>query len=113
MYTRGAPPRPRLARKEDEEGDGKGVVWPLLLLYDETNQSDFVESFDDRCALEEQLQLMFPSDRTVDWDEEGKYTWDRLVAYLECYEGEEGSGTRMVQLVLDECLQEHLRGLRV
>jgi len=98
-YTRGAkPPRPRLARKDEENGDGDAVVWSMLMLYDETNQSDFVEAFDDRCALEDQLQLMFPSDRHVEWDEEGKYTWDRLVTYLECYEAEEGKTTMMKRL---------------
>lgn len=113
QYTRGAPPRPRLAKEGEEEGDGQAVVWPMLLLYDETSQSDFVESFDDRCMLEEQLQLMFPSDRPVDWDEEGKYTWDRLVIYLECYEAEKGKDTHMVKLAAEVCLQEQLLGRRV
>lgn len=113
MYTRGAPPRPRLAQLEgDEAGDGEAVIWPLLMLYDETSQSDFVESFDDRCALEDQLQLMFPADRPVEWDEEGKYTWDRLVAYLECYEGET-KRTEMARLVLESSLQEQIQGRRV
>merc|ERR1712046_461045 len=77
-YTHGAPPQPRLAQEDTEAGDGSAVVWPLLLLYDETSQTDFVEAFDDRCLLEEQLQLMFPADRKVDWDEEGKYVWHDL-----------------------------------
>merc|ERR1719450_1954436 len=85
------------------------------MLYDEYSQSDFVESFDDRCALDDQLQLMFPSDRPVEWDEQGKYAWDRLVAYLECYDSFEGSSkdTKMLKLSLDACLQEQLVGLRV
>jgi tetratricopeptide (TPR) repeat protein len=113
MYTRGDPPRPRLAvRDSDEAGDGEAVMWPLLMLYDETSQSDFVECFDDRCALEDQLQLMFPADRPVDWDTEGKYTWDRLVPYLECYHPE-GKETQMMRLTTDGCLQEQLRGVRV
>merc|ERR1712224_268774 len=113
-YTRGAPPRPRLARQGEEEGDGQAVVWPLLLLYDETSQSDFVECFDDRCALEDQLKLMFPADRTVDWDEEGKYIWDRLIVYLECYEADEGKATQMVQLATgDISLQDQLQSRRV
>mmetsp|Transcript_95224 Transcript_95224/g.221023 ORF Transcript_95224/g.221023 Transcript_95224/m.221023 type:complete len:383 (+) Transcript_95224:46-1194(+) len=79
MYARGGRPRPKLAE------DGAAVQWPLLLLYDEVSQSDFVECFDERCSLGEQLQLMFPSDRRVEWDEECKYIWDRLVAYLQFY----------------------------
>merc|ERR1712190_120133 len=113
LYTRGAVARPRLAALDgDEAGDGEAVMWPLLMLYDETGQSDFVESFDDRCALEDQLQLMFPQDRPVEWDTEGKYTWDRLVAYLECYEPE-GKHTQMLRLTMGACLQEQLRSLRV
>jgi len=113
-YTRSVPPRPRLARTgEEEQGDGKAVIWPLLMLYDESSQTDFVESFDDRCALEDQLQLMFPADRHVDWDEEGKYTWDRLVCYLECYQAEEGKDTRNMRVKTDECLQDQLHGHRV
>lgn len=114
QYCRGAPPQPRLAREgEDEAGDGKAIVWALLLLYDETSQSDFVECFDDRCALEEQLQVMFPSDSKVDWDEDGKYTWDRLVVYLECYAGMEGKATHLVKLATDSRLMEQLKGRRV
>jgi len=87
MYAKGAPPRPKLT----EDG---AIEWPLLLLYDETSQSDFVETFDERCCLSEQLQMMFPPDRPVEWDEEGKYIWDRLVAYMEYYP-EEGRETEM------------------
>lgn len=114
MYTRGSLPRPKLAAAADaSEEDGDAVHWPLLMLYDETNQSDFVETFDDRCALEDQLQLMFPEDRAVEWDEEGKYVWNRLACYLERYAAEEGNESQMLRVPIDAALQEHLRGLRV
>lgn len=113
QYTRGAPPRPRLAHDGEENGDGCAVVWPILMLYDETSQSDFVESFDDRCALVDQLELMFPADQPIEWDEEGKYTLERLIAYLECYAAEDGSNTRMIHLTMDETLQDQLKGRRV
>lgn len=102
MYARAGSPRPKLTE------DGSAIQWALLLLYDETNQSDFVESFDERCFLGEQLQLMFPPDRPVEWDEEGKYVWDRLVAYLEFYP-EEDSETQMLRLDTDAPLQEALQ----
>mmetsp|Transcript_34678 Transcript_34678/g.110188 ORF Transcript_34678/g.110188 Transcript_34678/m.110188 type:complete len:382 (-) Transcript_34678:73-1218(-) len=101
MYSRGSPPKPRLS------DDGAAVQWPLLILYDETSQSDFVDTFDERCTLEEQMQLMFPGDRHVEWDEDGKYVWDRLVAYLEYYP-EEGRETQMLRLAADTALQEVL-----
>merc|ERR1711937_1096062 len=53
-------------RPQFVDSDG-AVQWPLMLLYDEAGQSDFVEAFDERCTLDEQLQLMFPSDRKVEW----------------------------------------------
>lgn len=90
---------------------GGAVQWPLMFLYDEVNQSDFVEAFDERCCLSEQLQLMFPEDRRVEWDEEGKYVWNRLAVYLEVYL--EGSRTKMVRVAAGEPLEAALAGLRV
>ena len=81
MANGGITPHPKLV---DAEGS-PAIEWPLLLLYDEVNQSDFVASFDERCALEDQLQLMFPEDRCVEWDAQGKYVWHRLAVYLEYY----------------------------
>merc|ERR1719343_831055 len=79
MYRQGnREVRPTLAGDESS-----AVRWPMVFLYDEVGQSDFVEEFDERCALENQLQIMFPPDRHVEWDEEGKYVWDRLVCYFE------------------------------
>lgn len=104
MYAQGVPLKPKLT------DDGEAVQWPLLLLYDETNQSDFVETFDERCTLDEQLQLMFPQDRRVNWDDEGKYVWDRLVAYMEFYP-DGASTTEMLPVAtgnpLHEMLSEH------
>ena len=81
MANGGITPHPKLVEGEDDPA----IEWPLLLLYDEVNQSDFVASFDERCALEDQLQLMFPEDRCVEWDVQGKYVWNRLAVYLEYY----------------------------
>mmetsp|Transcript_38267 Transcript_38267/g.101213 ORF Transcript_38267/g.101213 Transcript_38267/m.101213 type:complete len:385 (-) Transcript_38267:98-1252(-) len=107
MYFQGRQPEPYLASDAAD-----AVQWPLLMLYDETCQSDFVEVFDERCALSEQFENMFPKDRRVDWDEEGKYVWDRLVAYLEHYPAH-GSGTRMLRVKTDEPLQSALENLHV
>ncbi|CAJ1364955.1 unnamed protein product, partial [Effrenium voratum] len=57
----GLTPHPKLVGEDEDTA----IEWPLLLLYDEVNQSDFVAAFDERCALEDQLQLMFPEDRHV------------------------------------------------
>merc|ERR1711924_511628 len=80
------------------------VHWPIIFLYDEYGQSDFIESFDESCELQEQAQLMFPEDRQVDWDEEGKYVWHKLVAYLEVFDDEskQEDATKMIKLPMDE-----------
>merc|ERR1712232_1174997 len=103
MYALQAPPMPKMIC------DSSSIEWPLVFLYDETNQSDYVESFDERCALEQQFELMFPSDRHVEWDEEGKYVWDRLVAYLEVHSGE-GRSTELIQVATAMPLEEALNG---
>lgn len=108
MYFQGKQPMPSLADDADD-----AVQWPLLLLYDETSQSDFVEIFDERCTLQEQFEIMFPRDRRVDWDEEGKYVWDRLVAYLEYYHGDNNRSTRMLRVDSTLPLQDALQNLRV
>lgn len=97
-------------KPELTEDDPMSVKWPILFLYDETTQSDFVGSFDERCDLEEQFQIMFPEDHHPHWDDDGKYIWDRLVAYLEVYSGD---GTQMMKMHLDQPIQGQLSGHRV
>lgn len=102
-------PGPKLMEEDDGGRQVISVVqWPLLLLYDECNQSDFVASFDERASLEEQLQLMFPEDRPVEWDEQGKYVWHRLVAYLEYYP-EDSSKTSLFKVSSSSPLWEVLQ----
>lgn len=95
----GETPVPMVIQDEGGDSSDRAIYWPLLLLYDEANQSDFVGSFDERVPLEEQFKIMFPPDRSVEWDHQGKYVWDRLVAYLEYYpEGSSDTALFPVQL---------------
>eukprot|EP00928_Gymnodinium_smaydae_P072731 TRINITY_DN56034_c0_g1_i1.p1 TRINITY_DN56034_c0_g1~~TRINITY_DN56034_c0_g1_i1.p1 ORF type:complete len:404 (+),score=80.80 TRINITY_DN56034_c0_g1_i1:66-1277(+) len=80
MYRRGEQFRPLIT-----EDDPASLQWPLVFLYDEYGQSDFVEAVDERCCLEDQLQVVFPQDQHAEWDEEKKYVWDKLVAYFETH----------------------------
>mmetsp|Transcript_19887 Transcript_19887/g.42489 ORF Transcript_19887/g.42489 Transcript_19887/m.42489 type:complete len:389 (-) Transcript_19887:189-1355(-) len=111
MYFQGRLPEPKLVTVEADEAPA--IEWPLLLLYDETSQSDFVETFDERCTLNDQFELMFPKDRRVDWDEEGKYTWDRLVCYLEHYRSESGTATELRRIDPGQPLYAGLENMRV
>jgi len=107
MYQLSGSIKPTLA-----SDDNQVVQWPILFLYDEVSQSDFVESYDERNELVDQMQLMFPADRPVDWDEDGKYSWDRLVAYLEFYPESSGA-TKMLKMKMEEPLQACLQSRSV
>lgn len=107
MYFHGRIPEPNLMEDAPD-----AVGWPLLLLYDETCQSDFVEVFDERCELHEQFQIMFPGDRFADWDQDEKYVWDKLVGYMEFYKGK-GKESDMRRIPLNVPLQDSLRGVRI
>eukprot|EP00929_Paragymnodinium_shiwhaense_P099419 TRINITY_DN6105_c0_g1_i1.p1 TRINITY_DN6105_c0_g1~~TRINITY_DN6105_c0_g1_i1.p1 ORF type:complete len:263 (-),score=74.89 TRINITY_DN6105_c0_g1_i1:152-940(-) len=72
-------PFPRL----DAEGD---LEWPLLFVYDETSQSDFVQHFSVLVPPDNMLKEMFPGETFPGWDKERKYVWKDLVVYLEAYE---------------------------
>mmetsp|Transcript_110255 Transcript_110255/g.299079 ORF Transcript_110255/g.299079 Transcript_110255/m.299079 type:complete len:380 (+) Transcript_110255:106-1245(+) len=102
MYVAYGKPKPKTA------SDGGAIEWPMLMLYDEVSQSDFVETFDERCTLGEQLQLMFPPDRPVEWDSEGKYQHTQLVVFLEFFAEAEGVETRMARVDLDAPLADAL-----
>jgi len=107
MYFRGTKPGPKLAEDAPD-----AVQWPVLFLYDEVSQSDYIEIFDERCSLADQFEMMFPADRPVEWDDEGKYVWDRLLAYIEYYP-EDGRDTKLRPLSTTEPLQSSLRDLHV
>lgn len=108
MYFHGRLPEPHLVAD-----DPTAIEWPLLLLYDETSQSDFVEVFDERCSLHDQFQIMFPADRHPDWDEEGKYVWDRLVCHLEHYRSDNGTATELRKVDPGQPLHIGLGGVRL
>jgi len=95
------------------DDDATAIRWPVVFLYDESGQSDFVEACDERSALEDQLQIMFPADRHVDWDDEGKYVWDKLICYLETHHEDgavaPGEHGRFLPIPLDAALQDTLQ----
>jgi tetratricopeptide (TPR) repeat protein len=60
-----------------------GLWYPILFLYDEVMQSDFVASASEKSCLEDHFSIMFPDGRNAEWDERGIYKNGRLVAFLE------------------------------
>jgi len=86
-------PRELLPRL-DSEGD---LEWPLLFIYEEHSQTDFVEFWSVLMPLETMLQQMFPGSRYAAWDAEEKYVWDKVSVYLELYHGSSAEAVRKSQ----------------
>lgn len=85
-------PKPLL----DEEG--KGVLhWPLMFLYPEKGQSDFVQRACEDDKILRHLQTIFPGgDDFAPWDRERRYSWEALQLYFEPVAGEETSSGKQV-----------------
>jgi len=78
--------------------------FPLLLLYDEYLQSDFIQDFHEMMSLEEQFQEVF-SER-AGWDTDGKYKLGNVEAYYES--NSSASGYKYVKCDLNTPLVEIL-----
>jgi len=55
--------------------------WPVLFLYEEHNQSDFVKDFNENHTFQEHLSYMFQADNLPTWDVEHKYIPSNLEIY--------------------------------
>ncbi|XP_025727496.1 tetratricopeptide repeat protein 4 isoform X1 [Callorhinus ursinus] len=68
----------------DEQG---GLSWPVLFLYPEHAQSDFIATFHEDSRFIDHLMVMFGE--TPSWDLERKYCPDNLEVYFEDEDGTE------------------------
>jgi hypothetical protein len=57
--------------------------WPVMFLYEEHNQSDFIRDFDENHTFEDHLAYMFSSDNLPSWDTERKYLTENLEIYAQ------------------------------
>ncbi|CAF1076535.1 unnamed protein product [Rotaria sordida] len=57
------------------------LTFPVVFLYPEYIQTDYIKEFHENTKLSDQLSVMFES--RPPWDEEGKYTLDRIGIYYE------------------------------
>ena len=64
----------------DEAGT---LFWPVLFVYDEYGQTDFIESFCELDSFAEHLEMMFPHAGVVPWDEHGQYIHSNLEIFLD------------------------------
>jgi len=61
------------------------LLWPVMLLYPEYSETDFVEAFSELSLFSEHLEVMFGADRPA-WDVDEKYQPDRLQVFFESKE---------------------------
>ncbi|XP_042190915.1 tetratricopeptide repeat protein 4 isoform X1 [Callorhinchus milii] len=69
----------------DENGN---LQWPVLFLYPEYGQTDFISAFNEDTRFIDHLSVMFDKDLPP-WDVEKKYQADRLELYFEDEERED------------------------
>lgn len=66
---------------QDEDGN---LHWPVLFLYPEYGQTDFIQNFHENSTFEEHMLQMFGSGaEPAAWDEERKYMPDSLQIFFE------------------------------
>ncbi|ETV98952.1 hypothetical protein H310_08433 [Aphanomyces invadans] len=69
--------------KADLNPDSGNMAWPVLFLYDEYGQSDFIQAFDEHDMVVEHLANMFPEDGPFCmWDTRCDYKASQLVLYV-------------------------------
>lgn len=80
--------------------DQKLLHWPVMLMYPEHQQSDYIKDFCEGHSFEAHLANMFgPADR-LPWDVANKYKADDIEVYFETapYKGRNGETTDLIKV---------------
>lgn len=56
--------------------DKASLIWPVVLLYPEYGQTEYIEAFDEYHRLEDHLRVMFAE--MAPWDSSRTYTYDLI-----------------------------------
>ena len=64
-------------------GEDGAMSWPVMFLYPEYGETDFIQSFHEAGTFESQIEVMFDSANRPPWDADGKYTADNLLLFYE------------------------------
>ncbi|CAG2173783.1 unnamed protein product [Oppiella nova] len=85
----------------DESG---GLVWPVLFLYPEYGQSDFIEKFAENDTFLQHLNVMF--EEFAEWDPKHKYRPNDIIACIKPIERskEKKNVKTKVEISLGDCL---------
>ncbi|TRY50764.1 TPR repeat-containing protein [Cryptosporidium tyzzeri] len=59
------------------------LVYPILILLDEPMLCEFICEAKENSTLGDHLKVMFPKDRTLPWDTNGRYNWETVSVFYE------------------------------
>eukprot|EP00919_Chromeraceae_sp_WS-2016_P036295 GHVR01086167.1.p1 GENE.GHVR01086167.1~~GHVR01086167.1.p1 ORF type:complete len:271 (+),score=78.67 GHVR01086167.1:252-1064(+) len=62
--------------------EGK-LIFPVVCLYDESMQSDVIQSVHENDGIDTHLKQLFPGDSFPPWDSNRRYTHDKLIIFAE------------------------------
>jgi hypothetical protein len=86
------------------------LAWPVIFLYPEHGETDFVEEFVEDQAFADHVEAMFGQGvESPPWDKEGQYKADRLKLY---FEDNTGSMPKLVPVDKTKILREVLTDKR-
>ena len=96
------PTHPQASRKR-VHFNGNNLVWPVLFLYPEFGETDFIEEFEEDQIFSDHLMAMFgPGIERPPWDsKEDKYHPDRIRVYFE-----DRRNTKLVQVDTGKTIKE-------
>ncbi|KAG5343214.1 TTC4 protein, partial [Acromyrmex heyeri] len=97
------PQVPQIAQSRVHFDEKDKLVWPVMILYPETQQTDFIQNFHEDMLLIEQLIELF--EEPPEWDVKHRYTIENINVY---FEGKNKCSIHKVdiQLTLDEILRD-------
>ena len=85
----------------------QSLVWPVVFIYPETGETDFIKEFSEGSNFIDLFKIMFES--PPEWDPEGRFKPDKLRVWYHSYEDEQYSGLILKEfdsrLSLGEALQ--------
>ncbi|XP_017887531.1 uncharacterized protein LOC108629397 [Ceratina calcarata] len=75
------PQVPQIAQSRVHLDEHNKLIWPVMILYPETQQTDFIQNFHEDTTLLEQLELLFTE--PPEWDSKKRYTTRNINVYFE------------------------------
>merc|ERR1712080_794658 len=75
------PSHPAAVQKRGHLDESGQLVWPVLMLYPEHEETDFIEEFREGDRIEDHLEVLF--EESPPWDAEGRYRPDTVAVYFE------------------------------